>query len=114
VRSFVMLHYFPSYRRRGVGLGLGGQDLSDDLVALLVRVPGAMPGPWGYIGGSLIPTPPLAGGLVNKWRDGRTLLPSPPPPGMAFHRVQIPSHGEVIGELLGTSEGRRTIMIPSS
>lgn len=53
-----MLHYFPSYRRRGVGLGLGGQDLSDDLFALLVRVPGAMPGPWGYIGGSLIPTPP--------------------------------------------------------
>jgi len=31
---------------------------------------------------SLIPTPPLAGGPVNKWQDGRA------PPGIASHQVR--------------------------
>jgi len=39
-------------------------------------------------GRGLIPTPPFAGGPVNKWQDGRA------PPRIALHQVQIPAHGE--------------------
>jgi len=41
---------------------------------------------------SLIPTPSLAGGQVNKWEDGRA------PPRIAYHQVRIPAHE--YGELL--------------
>jgi len=44
---------------------------------------------------SLIPTPPLAAGQINKWQGGI----------IASHQVRIPAHGEVDGGLLRTQGG---------
>jgi len=50
---------------------------------------------------SLIPTPPFAGGFVNKWPCGGA------PPRITEHRVRISAHSQVDGEPLCTQGVKR-------